>query len=555
MAALHISRSDESRAQTKSAGWVPHSETERTSTGHGGCGMAMGEQDSSTRVMVELRVDRRRALGRQLCFLVGCSSASTSATQASFMSIERFVGDDAETGHRCSSCLPSPLPMEVQLVLDAGVLGDGDDARLALNQAMRGDRVRAVGTLKLQHDAHCGALRWEVLCDAAYLLRPMVRAAPPNAAPATGIALTGGGLGGSSVAVNDDFMSFDGGGSVSEQTTPARKPKFRALPPREAALQAMSHLDEQQQRDAAASAAAIGDILRIEALVTLGFDFNSPLDEYGQSALFLAATHGHVPLLRKLVALCSPSMLDVASHGGTTPATAAAAKGHIEALAILSEAGADVGTAGASGLTPLEYVLRRAIGWRRMPPVGAQLVRLIDPNADHAGAGACYIDGAVSSAVLCALDKLFAALPMAARVKCSQGLNDRSYYCDSEGWVVEALRSAVLAVSTVDECDGQESSSDRCYERAACGGAPCEGEAMSQMRFLQYAEAGGGLPPHVDLSRTNREGRTSKCTFSHCLAQALRRHAPHTRIPTSLASSIHGAKQRPNSVTVTMHRR
>ena len=36
---------------------------------------------------------------------------------------------------------------------------------------------------------------------------------------------------------------------------------------------------------------------------------------------------------------------------------------------------------------------------------------------------------------------------------------------------------------------------------------------MTQMRFLQYAEVGGGLPPHVDLSRTRRDGRTSRCTF------------------------------------------
>jgi len=42
---------------------------------------------------------------------------------------------------------------------------------------------------------------------------------------------------------------------------------------------------------------------------------------------------------------------------------------------------------------------------------------------------------------------------------------------------------------------------------------PCAGEAVAQMRFLIYAEAGGGLPPHTDLSRTRRDGVTSKCTF------------------------------------------
>ena len=91
---------------------------------------------------------------------------------------------------------------------------------------------------------------------------------------------------------------------------------------------------------------------------------------------------------------------------------------------------------------------------------------------------------------------LFARLPLAAR---DRGVNhkhrivdaDRSYYSDAEGWVAAALRSAVGAVR----------------------GAPCAGEAMTNMRFLSYMEPGGGLPPHVDLSRTRRDGRVSSCTF------------------------------------------
>ena len=34
----------------------------------------------------------------------------------------------------------------------------------------------------------------------------------------------------------------------------------------------------------------------------------------------------------------------------------------------------------------------------------------------------------------------------------------------------------------------------------------------SQMRYLLYAEAGGGLPPHTDLARTEA-GRRSTHTF------------------------------------------
>merc|ERR1719458_597788 len=41
---------------------------------------------------------------------------------------------------------------------------------------------------------------------------------------------------------------------------------------------------------------------------------------------------------------------------------------------------------------------------------------------------------------------------------------------------------------------------------------------MPHMRFLHYVEVGGGLPPHVDLSRTGIDGRRSTHTFILYLA-------------------------------------
>ena len=37
--------------------------------------------------------------------------------------------------------------------------------------------------------------------------------------------------------------------------------------------------------------------------------------------------------------------------------------------------------------------------------------------------------------------------------------------------------------------------------------------AYAHMRFLHYETVGGWLPPHVDLSRTDKYGRTSRWTF------------------------------------------
>ena len=64
---------------------------------------------------------------------------------------------------------------------------------------------------------------------------------------------------------------------------------------------------------------------------------------------------------------------------------------------------------------------------------------------------------------------------------------------------------------------------------------------MVQMRFLLYAEAGGGLPPHVDLTRTRADGRTSKCTFILYLTDCV--HGGETVLLQRLAqpSRVHAA--------------
>ena len=460
-------------------------------------------------------------------------------------------------------------------------------------------RQRAIGTLKTVTD-QSGATHWEVLAESVQLLRPWIHAPlhvePPTkgnaaaaaAAAAAAIAAAGAGM----VGAGGDDRGVE---EARERRIPA---KFKALPPREAALAATRLLSPSQQRDVASAAAADGDLARIDALLSLGFDLSAPLDDYGQTAVFLSAANGHLHILRRLLALgLSP---DCPSHGGSTAACAAAARGRYEALALLSEAGADLAVVGSAGTCPLTLMLHaalppsferpvdprraledlsraagggaltaspsvvdtaneatRGIQWyqRRglsagatgiLPPRGAEsarggaddvqasckdgkpplplpamlymhparpltdaakpvrLVRLIDPSkaGEHAGAGACYIDGGVAESVLVALETLFHCLPLAERNRSTYTSNrivdaDRSYYSDTEGWVVTALREAV---------------------RAAGGGAPCEGEAMVNMRFLSYTQAGGGLPPHVDLSRTRRDGRTSLCTFILYLA-------------------------------------
>ena len=126
-------------------------------------------------------------------------------------------------------------------------------------------------------------------------------------------------------------------------------------------------------------------------------------------------------------------------------------------------------------------------------------------DAAHPGAGSCFIDGGVSEASLAALVALYHRLPIHPRDRCSQGMSDRAYFCDAEGWVSQLLGSMCAAGAASARAAGEAGSSGAVL--------PCAGEAVAHMRFLIYAEAGGGLPPHTDLSRTRRDGAVSKCTF------------------------------------------
>ena len=191
-------------------------------------------------------------------------------------------------------------------------------------------------------------------------------------------------------------------------------------------------------------------------------DLDAPLDEYGHTTLLVAAMHGRANLVRLLLRLGAEPRAQPPAHGGATAASTAAARGHADVLAALAEAGADVGSEGSEGLPPVHYLLRRAWSsleaisgdyleavaphaeaWQgavpRAPrraaavPPTPVLTRLIAPDAAHAGAGSFVVDGGFDEGFLQQLLRTFGVLPLAPRVKASQGLNDRAYLSDAEG--------------------------------------------------------------------------------------------------------------------------
>lgn len=269
-----------------------------------------------------------------------------------------------------------------------------------------------------------------------------------------------------------------------EALLPVKAEKFRAMSATDAAASRLGHTRHDRSAELFKAAVA-GDTPRLLALLRAGTDVREA-NEYGQTPLFLAAYHGHGAAARLLAEWGGQP--GCAAAGGTTPAAAAAAGGYGELASWLRD------LAGEAPAPPVEMMGLENLG---SSAPQATLATLIPRDSPLAGAGSYLIDGAFGEAFLRRLESLFEGLPVAAAQKDSP--NDRSYYCDAEHWVEQAFRGALVAAG------------------AAAAGVPVDAP-MAQMRFLHYRHVGGGLPPHVDLSRTDLAGRRSTHTFILYLA-------------------------------------
>jgi hypothetical protein len=211
----------------------------------------------------------------------------------------------------------------------------------------------------------------------------------------------------------------------------------------------------------------------VKGCLDAGIDIHQQ-NEYGQTALFVAAWRGHVPLVRLLLDYGSDPHQN--ANGGLTVLGAANANSHSEIIDLLYPF-AD--TTVAESLGPL-FCTERPLSHL------ITITTLIDPAVDHPGAGSYLIDNAVSSETLDALLELWKDLPIEQNTKkkkvASSVCSVRSYYCDTERCI-----SSILLKCLVDTLQWQ----------------PGEVSVLPHMRFLHYSEEGAILPPHVDLCRVD----------------------------------------------------
>ena len=295
---------------------------------------------------------------------------------------------------------------------------------------------------------------------------------------------------------------------------------FVPEPPGRAARRRVVKLTTRRERDEALrTAAALGDVPTVRALVAAGADVDAA-DECGLGPAVVAAWRGQAETVRELAR--AGADLAAVAPGGATAWSAARANGHDAVLRELRRAGLEA----LEGLEPRSPQALDTSGtdWgagRTLPSRSTSLssrdlaprtTRLPVPASVLAdvpsGVGAMYVDDGLPEPFLAAAEELMAAVHAAGpRSACSDA--SRSRFADVDGWVREGL---ARAIERGIDADGGFRTGDRPAPRARA-------VVLPRMRFLRYPEPGGRLAPHVDLRKCDEEtGGRSTHTFCLYLA-------------------------------------
>ena len=249
-------------------------------------------------------------------------------------------------------------------------------------------------------------------------------------------------------------------------------------------------------------AAQRGDCYRLDALLAAGVDLGAAND-YGQSALFVAAALGHTEFVAQLLDYARRApivkvLVDQAENSGCTALDAAQRGGHRATAELLRAAGAtegarhDLAARGRAASVDASAAASTAAPFRVAPRVAL----LVPAASAHPSAGSATVDDAFSPRFLRRLDAIEAAI--APQQNCAEvakrhgkktlSCATRAFFCDTRGWVCAAIAAALAARAT----------------RAALGlDDAVTIEVRPKLRFLRYCAAGGVLPPHTDLPKVD----------------------------------------------------
>lgn len=236
-------------------------------------------------------------------------------------------------------------------------------------------------------------------------------------------------------------------------------------------------------------ASIVGNLYRMHALLEAGVDVDG-VNDYGQSALFLACRYVRVDSVRYL--LWAGANIHSVDNSGCDMWCAVSCSNRAPS----SQSKCDITTMlnKHTKCTTLDDKLLSSIHLDELrldsflnPSPNIVVTSLIPADSDHVGAGACYIDSCFSDDFIGLLVDKFNACPVSPPSK--QSCSSRSYYCDTDGVLSRAFENVLNCLKE----QGIRTSAHSRYLSAV----------FPLMRFLCYSSQGGWLPPHEDLSRSD----------------------------------------------------
>jgi len=210
-----------------------------------------------------------------------------------------------------------------------------------------------------------------------------------------------------------------------------------------------------------------------------GVDVNQTND-YGQSAIYIAAWRGYNELVKVLLEHGADPFIPA---NGSNIFDVCLIDKNMEVIELIDQY--------YSSLSALNTGLTRNV---IDDSIDMKCISLIPELSNHPGAGSCCIDEAISSSTVDILLQLFHSLPfnMNQKQKKNAALcSDRSYFCDAEGSTRKLLENAIERAFGMTSVESVFVSSKPMIK------------VFPHMRFLNYSVSGAVLPPHVDLCRVN----------------------------------------------------
>ncbi len=246
----------------------------------------------------------------------------------------------------------------------------------------------------------------------------------------------------------------------------------------------------------------------IKGCLLAGVDINRT-NEYGQTALYVAAWRGNVETVKLLLDYgADPS---ITANGNSTVAEIYSSVHHQDDMGVLEVFG-DHSTRclEKAKFEDDEKFDNDATSAQSLPGY----IELIPKSSNHPGAGACFIENAISSSNIKALLELFRGLPIDTNQKKKKNTapcSERSYYCDAEGSLRKLIGNAVVRSGLISSAIAAETIDDTHPLSMSLDIEPGTSlvRVFPHMRFLHYTSSGTVLAPHIDLCRVNPFSRPS----------------------------------------------